>query len=313
VALPLADCVRRGITSTRANWELALMLSARQILVTVLALTAVVLPLVALGASALLADLTDPRALERELPLLLARLRFSPALLAAAVASAAMLAAAWVVYSFVQAGTFGILLAADRQARPGPPREPLAFRTFSLQHFFGWGGRYLGRFFRFDLWALLLFLAPLLLTGLWIGFLAVSGQRWGGTALLGLGCGGFLPVAFLFAVWLLWMPIAQADLAREGAGVWRSTRRGLQVLGRRLGGVLGLFFLFVLAQLGLSLFFFVLSLALRWNAGDSLVTRGIVELSVALAQLLPSNLVTLAFGAALVALVRSEAEEIPVR
>lgn len=308
--LAVTDCLRRGIASTRANWELALVLGARQVLVTVLAVGALVLPLAVLGASALFAD---PRAIERELPRLLARLTFSPALLATAVASLALLLAAWVVYSFVQAGTFGVLLAADRQARPGPPRDAFGFRTFSLQNLFGWGGRYLGRFFRFDLWALLLFLAPLALTGLWIGFLAVSGQRWGGGALLGLGCGGFLPVAFLFAVWMLWVPVAQADLAREGAGVWRSTRRGFQVLGRRLGGVLGLAVLFLLAQLGVGLFFFVLSLALRWNAGDSLVTRGIVELSVGLAQLLPSNLVTLAFGAALVALVRSEAEEIPVR
>ena len=61
----------------------------------------------------------------------------------------AALMAVWLasllLYCFFQAGTYGVLTAAERQALPGLRRQRDFFRTFTLRDFRGWGGRYVQR------------------------------------------------------------------------------------------------------------------------------------------------------------------------
>src|SRR5205823_6544581 len=102
-------------------------------------------------------------------------------------------------------------------------------------------------------WALALPLAAAVLV--WLISLGVGGEVWGKPAVLGIALGGLLPLGFLFLVAGLWSHVAQADLAREGSGALAATRRGLTVLGRRLGAVTVLVFLVAAAGMALACLF----------------------------------------------------------
>ena len=129
--LSAADCLRRGWANLSANWELVFLQWVQLLLVAALLAVSLVPPLAVIGS------LGAGRALGRAV---------GPSLLLALVALLALWTLALLVYSFFQAGTYGILAAADRQALPGGRRSPLFFRTFSLRDFLGWGGRYVWRF-----------------------------------------------------------------------------------------------------------------------------------------------------------------------
>jgi len=83
----------------------------------------------------------------------------------------------------------------------------------------------------------------------------VGGEVWGKTAVVGIAGGGLLPLGFLFLITGLWCHVAQADLARGDSGALAAARRGLKVLGRRLGAVAVLVVLFVGAGFALALLF----------------------------------------------------------
>ena len=63
----------------------------------------------------------------------------SPPLLLALAAALAVWLLSLLLHCFLQAGTYGVLAAADRQALPGLAGTPALFRTFSLRDFLGWG------------------------------------------------------------------------------------------------------------------------------------------------------------------------------
>ena len=164
--------------------------------------------------------------------------RLSPALLLALVAMLAVWLLSLLLHCYFQAGTFGILTAADRQALPGARRDRRLFPHLQPARLLR-----LGRALRL---AVLRAARPVF--GSWRccwGWRPCSGcspWRWaagsgGRGAALGIGCGGALPLGFLALVAGLWFHVAQADLAREGSGVRAASRRGLDVLGRRLGAV----------------------------------------------------------------------------
>ncbi|HYX23948.1 MAG TPA: hypothetical protein VFC23_07325 [Thermoanaerobaculia bacterium] len=301
--LSAADCLRRGWTNLAANWELVLLQWLESLLVAVLLVLSVALPVATLGADALLAG----RSAARVLDVAGARLgQLSPAVMLAGVAMVAVWLLSLLVHCWFQAGAYGVLAAADRQALPGPGRHRLLFRTFSLRDFAGWGGLYLWRFFRLLVlfWALALPLGIAVLV--WLVSLGVGGEVWGQRAVLGMGCGGALPLGFLFLVAGLWSHVARADLAREGSGVRVAARRGLAVLGRRLGAVVVLVLPVAAAGLGLALVFVPVSALPELLLVGAPRLRVLVRVVLFLLQGLPSALLAMVLASSLVALVRSE-------
>jgi hypothetical protein len=303
--LSAVDCLRRGWTNLAANWELVLLSWLESLLVIALMTLGIVLPLLILGA-----NLLGGRGAAHQVEDVTRRLTsLSPALLLAFAAMLALWTLSLLLHCFFQAGAYGVLTAADRQALPGSRRRRDFFRTFSLRDFAGWGALYVWRFFG----ALLLFWGlafPLgLAVLLWVVFTVAGGGRWGGAAALGIGCGGALPLGFLVLVTGLWFHLAQADLAREGSGVRTASRRGLAVLGRRLGAVTVLFLLALAAALGLAAVFLPLSAVadgLLAGAPAPMMMRALVRLLLLLLQSLPNTLLAMVLAGALVALVRSE-------
>jgi hypothetical protein len=136
--------------------------------------------------------------------------------------------------------------------------------------------------------------------------LAFAGERWGGGAALGVGCGGLLPVVFLYFVMALWWMLGQADLAQDDSGVVRASRRGLEVLGRRLGASLALLGLFVAATLAVSFAFLPVSFAANVALARSPGAQATAAVALMLVQWFVLGVLNVAFGATLIALVRGE-------
>jgi hypothetical protein len=301
--LSAVDCLRRGWTSVSANWELVVIQWLESFLVAALMALGLLLALLILGMDAL----RSGRWTAGEIEAALRRLAdFSPPLLMALIAMLAVWLLTLLLHCFFQAGTYGILTAADRQALPGARRHRLLFRTFSLRDFLGWGSLYVWRFFgTFVLfWGLALLLGMAVL--LWLVFLGMGGVRWGAPAALGIGCGGALLVGFLLLVIGLWFHVAQAGLAREGSGVRTAARQGLSVLGRRLGAVIALAVLFLGAAVGLAIAFLPLSAVTGSLLSGAPRLRALVQLILLLLQGLPGTLLAVGLAGSLVALVRSE-------
>jgi hypothetical protein len=306
-------CLRRGFASLRANWGLVWVQWLQAVLVWLLFVAGAFLLLSTLGL-----DLAASYAflIEGETPALTRQLErhlesFSPALLGAAVGALALWTFAFFVYCWFQAGTYGVLIAAERQAAPGPPRDRRFFRTFSARDFAGWAGRYLWRYF----WLLNLFALlstpVLVLAAIWLVLLGVAAESAGAPAAIGLGCGGALPLGFLCAVLALGLWLAMADAAREGSGVGRAARHGLRVLGRRLGASSLLAFLAVVFVGMQATTVFALSLVLQAATDERTVTRMAAVLSLHAAEWLVSSVVTVFLGAAAVALVQGEVRREP--
>jgi len=301
--LSAADCLRRGWTNVSANWELVVIQWLESFLVAALLALGLVLALLILGMDALSAGRWTARETEETLRRLT---DFSAPRLLAVIASLAVWLLTFLLHCFFQAGTYGVLTTADRQALPGGRRHRLLFRTFSLRDFLGWGGLYVWRFFGM----LVLFGGLALLVGLgillWLAFVGVGGIRWGAPAAFGIGCGGALPVGFLLVVLGLWFQVAQAGLAREGSGVRTAARQGLSVLGRRLGAVIALSGFFLVTAVVLAFVFLPLSAVTDSLLAGAPGLRALVQLLLLLLQSLPNTLLAAGLAGSLVALVRSE-------
>jgi hypothetical protein len=309
--LSAVDCLRRGLASSGANWELVIVQWLHGFAFTALVLAGSVLPLVALGYDLTAAGMTSAAGLTEDLDQthsdLVQRAQGRLLLLAAAVLGMLVLwLLAVLLHAWVQAGTYGVLHSADRQALPGMGRGPLrAFRTFAWRDFFGWAGLYGRRYFGFANLAGLLLLVWTVAVPLWMSATLGGAARWGQGGALGIGCGGALPLGFVFLVLLLWYAVAQADLAREGSGLRAASRIGLEVLGARLGAVLFLFVLFLLPFALLAGFGLAVQPASLLLAGRPLL-RAAAEIGFTLIASLTQGLLLIALGGTLVALVRSE-------
>jgi hypothetical protein len=303
--LSAGDCLRRGLANLWANRELVLIQWLQGFAFTILLFVGLALPLVALGFDLATTDvLGDPN---RTLPELLPRAQGRLPGLALALAGTLVLwLVAFLLHCYVQAGTYGVLLAADRQALPGGARSSRFFRTFSLRDFLGWAGRHGGRFFGFANLAGLFLLVWALGLLLWSGATLGGAARWGEGAAVGIGCGGALPLGFVLLVLGLWYGVAQADLAREGSGIRAASRIGLEVLGSRLGAVALFFVLFLVA-----LFVVLGGVGTIALASDLLLVgqpglRAAAQIGFTLIETLTQGLLLIALGGTLVALVRSE-------
>jgi hypothetical protein len=310
MTLSAVDCLHRGLVNLRANWELVLVQLLQSVTVGVLTVVGFVPPLAALG----LTEANFFAASAAEWPNLLESLSEFTArgvdawmlLLASLLVSFAIWLLACFVYCFFQGGIYGVLVAGDRQASSGKRRHWQWFRTFNTGDLRGWSVRYIWRYF----WLLNLFLV---LATLWMTLFAglllaaiAAGGRWGPQAALGIGCGGSLPAVFGLVVLGLWANLAQAEVAHLDSGVWSAMRNSLRVLGRRFGAVVVLSLLAMVVALTIGVFFAVVStlaeLAAHGFGAVLMVGQGVL----AIGQMVASGLLTLAFAAALVALVRSE-------
>ncbi len=296
------EALGRGLANVRANWEL-LPLQLAALLLAVMLTIASLVPLgVALGLT--LAGAQQPsELLERVL---------DPAtwLTAGVLASLAgcLLLGGLVLgaYAWFQAGVFGVLVAGDRQAGPGPRRPRALFRTFSWNDFAGWAAH---RFWRLIGWYHYYFLLMLLLVGLFgillIGSLRV-GLAKGPAAGIGIGCGGLLPLVFVFLFCSLLTVAAKADVVRDDSGARESWTRAAQVVGRRLWGGLLLLLLFFVTSLAIATvlmpFQFFSQLAVRQSPFASFG----VSSALSLVQTCIGVVLGLVYAAAFVALVRAE-------
>ena len=308
-----SDSIARGFASLRANWPLVPMLVLQQVLVLALLALGALVPLVAVGGGALGGDW---------LPALLA---WQPASLseaaedlAAVVAPVAVplavallgTAVVWtlaiLVFCWFQGGSFGVLLAAERQAPPGPVRDWRLFRTWDRALFADWARRLMWRYFGFwNLWGLALLgwlLAALLLV--WAAQAATA--RWAEAGLLVVVGAGSLVLALTFLALVGWGVIAPPDLARDESTVRGSGRRALAFLARRLlevclvVGVFVVLSMFVAAGLGgLGTPFLVLAFAGRlgvWIAVQSVLWLLQLAGTVAVATAMNGALAALLVG-----------------
>ena len=298
--LSAADCLRRGWTNLSANWELVVIQWLESFLFVALLLLGLLPLFLIVGPDAM-------GGAARELEAALHRLfRHPQALFLGLLAMLAVWLLAILVHCYFQAGAFGVLASGDRQALPGLPRHRLLFRTFSLRDFLGWGARYVWRFLGLFacFWGALFLLGVAVVV--WLVSTLAGGGRWGSPAALAIGCGWFMPLGFLVLVTALWFGLAQADLAREGSGVRAASRRGLDVLGRRLGAVILLFALILLAALALAIVFLPLGAAADALLAGAPSARALVRFLLILLQSFPNTLLAMVLAGSLVALVRSE-------
>jgi len=241
-------CLAAGWQSLRNRRPLVALLWLETFLVVVLTLGGLALPLAVVGfepARALGA--ADVQGIQ-EWVLWLAEdaewtdfVPGSTALVAALVGLGVLWTAALFVYCWFQAGLYGVLVEEASGDTAGGPAG------FGFRRFADHGRRHLWRFFGL-LHLFVLYSTGVMFLWLWVVWLAVWGWAvWGDLALLGIGCGGMVPIGFFTALLALWFLLARADVARPESGVRRAQRRGWIVLRRRPGAVavLGLLFLAV--------------------------------------------------------------------
>ncbi len=303
------DCVSRGVASLRASWRLLIGVRLiRNLILFSLLATSLILPALALGLDLFLdlptklASLNDLDNFDSGLEWfsdLTDRLIWTPKLIAALLAMAALWLIAGYVYCFFQAGTYGVLAAADREATKS--------RAFRWADFSGWGNAGLSRYFALaNLYGV--FLGAALAFAL-VGTAAVASAAatWGTLAAIGVGCVGLFPIFLLFLVSGLWYEIACADLAREESDVRSAGRRAWKIMRRRLGAVALLLVLFGAASMAIRLALFPLSAMVAFLAnGRSLVSyagQGVLHLLVAL----PGAALETVLAGTWIALARSEA------
>lgn len=302
------NALGRGLSNLLANWPLLglyLVVATAVGVVTVLGLVA---PLLVLDLELSPELAADPGALALWLEEAFQRTVANPLPTAAALLGSTLLwTLAFVLQCFGQAGIFGVLYAGDVQAPDGLSGPPTWFRTFGFRDFLGWGARHVWRFFWLGILYFHAWLGLVLAWGLLAMLAAWGFERWGGSAALGIGCGGSLPLLFVSLVLVASYGLASADAVRESSGVWRAVRVGLTTLGRRLAANAVLYGLFTMLLLLLA--------GMMWGAsataevvlaGHRGLARG-ADLALELAQALAQGALMVWLGASLVALVRGEA------
>jgi hypothetical protein len=307
MSLSAIDSIDRGVANLRANWELVLLQLGQVLVCSVLAVVGVIAVALGVGASFLLqlGDLSDwPAALER-----LRGLTVSGAVVALALGVAFILVTiVGLVYSWFQAGILATLDRGERQAPPVRKLDWRLFRTFQGRSFAGWAGegawRYLGFF------CALFVLAMILVggCGLVIALLAPTAAGFGieGVGVGVAGCLTLLPLLGLCVLLNLFALLAMVLLARPDGSVWRAMRQALGVLRRRLGGLLLLALLFVIAVFGVALVFAPLSQGMATAVPTDGAAWFAVQFLLALAQWIIQGILTIALLASTVAMVRGE-------
>jgi hypothetical protein len=301
--LSALDALARGIANVRANWELLLVQLGAILALTTLFVASVVPLVLAFGLTLAGVAATPADALLR---LADPALWLSGAVLAALAGATLLGGLGIIVYSWFQAGIFGVLIAGDRQAGPGGRRPAALFRTFTWPDFSGWAGRGTWRLFG---WYHVYLALITVLMGLCLALFAVAlrvGIGEGAAAGIGIGCGGALPLGFALLFAALVFEAAKADVMREGSGAVASFRRGAAVAAHRLGGGLLLVLIFFCASIAISMVMLPLQLISALAFHDLFGADLGMRIVFSVIQTAAGVALGLVFGAAWVALVRAE-------
>lgn len=301
------DCLRRGLRSLRANWELIPVLVAQSWLTAGLLLAGCLVLLAALGVSvvAWVRDLGPGWQGQLAEDLVMSLETAQPALLplvAPLIAATLVWTLAFGLYCYLQGGVVGVLVEGEMTAAAGLPGWR-SFRRFSPAGFDRQGRRLFWPYFwLYNLFGALGLVWLMLVLGLvaLAAWLAAGARTEAGVA---LGCVGMVPLGLLFIAVSLWSLLATMEVARPGTGVWAASRRALVTLRRRLGPVLLICLMALAAWLAVSAAFAPLGWAVALAAGDSLSLwlggRG----ALMLAETLAGGVVAVALMATLAALV----------
>lgn len=311
MALTARGAIQRGFFNLRANWELAAVVWVQTLLMVVF-MGLGVLPLFwLLGVRNLASALAmDAAAWQRWSSAATERFLASqgPSLTSlwfALGATFVIWTIGFILYCYLQGGILAILVAADRQCPPGSTRDWELFRVFSLRGLFGWGRRYVWRFFWLFNLLMALYLVWILLVVCLVALAAFAAQRWGGMAAFGMGCGGALPLLFGLLVLGLAANLAQVALPVAEATVRGSLRRAFQVLGRRLGAVVLLTVLWILATITISIVVAITSFSLSLLSGQGQALEVTLRVGTTLIEWLIGSMLAVAFMASMSALVQS--------
>jgi hypothetical protein len=294
------DCLRRGLQSLRANWQLIPVLVGQSLITTGLMIGGLFIPLTALGVSVMawVRDLGPgwPQQLAEDLVM---TLESAPPPLLPLVLSLIAATLVWTLafglYCYLQGGVVGILAEAEMAAGASRPQWQ-SFRTFSMVGFDLQGRRLFWRYFWFNhllggamlVWLLFLFALVALAGGLAAGPDTALG--------VAVGCVGLVPLGLLLLLVVVWSMLATVEVARPGAGVWVAGRRALGMLRRRSGAVLAIWLLAFAGWVALGAAF----VPIKW--GIAIAARGQVSLWLgARGVLLLAE--TLVNGALIVALI----------
>ncbi|HUO86546.1 MAG TPA: hypothetical protein VM617_04080, partial [Thermoanaerobaculia bacterium] len=302
------DSIVRGFASLRANWQLVPLLWLQQMLVLVLLVLGAAVPSAVVGVEGWrrFAAWRPGRGDEALLELAAIVAPLALPLAIALLGTAVVWTLAVIVFCWFQGGSFAVLLAAERQAPPGPPGDWRLFRTYERGFFTGWARRLTWRYFGFwNLWGL-----AALGWGLALALLVVAAQaaalEWGVGGLVTVAVAGSLALGVGFFVLAGWGLVAPPHLAAETGGVGRSSRIALALLGRRpaavavvVGVFLGLWLLvaFAVGSVGTPLLLLDVrrDLAL-WLGGQLLVWLLQVAATVAVATAMNGALAALVVG-----------------
>lgn len=266
-------CLGRGLSSLRANWELVPVVLAQSLLTTGLTLAGVFMVLTALGVGVVtwLREL-GPDWQRRLLDDLTAGLEGPPALLplvAPLLGATLVWTLAFALWCYLQGGVVGILAEGEAAAGEGRPGWR-SFRRFSAAGLDLAGRRLFWKYFWLNhllgavasIW-LLLAMALAALSG---GLVAAGDTTFGVAA----GCVGLAPLLLALVAIGLWSLLATVEVARPGCGVWAASRRALGTLRRRLGDVLVISLLALVAWMFVGAVFMPLEWAVVIASGDRL-------------------------------------------
>jgi hypothetical protein len=125
-------------------------------------------------------------------------------------------------------------------------------------------------------------------------------------AAVAVGCLGGTAAVFLTLASCLWLQLAMAAAAAGPLDLWRAVGRGLSVLARRIGAMLVLVLLAIVVGITMAIVFVPFSLVIEVVVRDSFWGYIVAQVVMTFCQSLFSAVLSVAFAAALVALVRGE-------
>lgn len=216
------------------------------------------------------------------------------------------LTAASVVYCWSWGGVLAVLHAGDAQAPPGSGRGAELFRTWSRKFFALEAARLTWKLLLFlSLFLALLFFVLVAFALLGVAAVLAMGKSGVGAG-LALGCGGALPLLFVYFAISGAMWIGQVELVRPEVPVGTAARLGFALLGRRLGASVALFALFFALTLAVALFFGGLGFAFQLALATRPALAVTMQLALSLIQLVASSAMQAGMAASFVALARAE-------
>ncbi len=315
--LSAIDAVQRGLTNLRSNWELALLQMLQGLILSVLSLAGVVPIVLALGAGFLRtfwSASTSPwggGSGPPDFSPYIERLVSNWPIFAAAIFGAfCVWTLAFVIYCYFQAGVLGELAAGDAKASRSASERPAHadFRIYSLAGFNTQGQAGVWKFFwLINLFAILGLLVILVFVLLLFGVVTAAFRDGGSPgAAIGLGCFSAL---FLVPIWIflsLWSQLAKAVLVSGSDGIWDAFRSSFTLLFRRLGAVLLIALLAIVAGVAVSMVFMPLSLATDFALGDDFGIQIAADIVLMVLQSIVGAVLSVAIAAILIALARSE-------